>query len=103
QRQEPLPRLAGCGLTRVLGLTLQLHAVALREPLERRREVQSLGLHHELEDVAARLAAEAVVELLRRVDPERRRPLLVERAQPLQPVQARALELAARPDQPREV
>ena len=71
-------------VARVLGLALQRHAVALGQRLQRRAEVQPLRLHHELEDVAARAAAEAVVELLDRVDAERRRALLVERAQPLQ-------------------
>src|SRR5262249_49716519 len=66
-------------------------------------EVKPLGLHHELEDVAARLAAEAVVELLPRVDAERGRPFLVERAQALQPVHPRALELRARAHELREV
>ena len=56
--------------------------VAVGEQLERLAERQRLRLHHEREDVAARAAAEAVVELLDRVDAERRRALVVERAQP---------------------
>ena len=84
--QQPLARARRSRrVPRVLGLALQRHAVALGQRLERLAEVEPLGLHHELEDVAARAAAEAVVELLDRVDPERRRALVVERAQPLQP------------------
>ena len=61
-------RAAPLGLARVLRLALELDAGALGERLERGREVEPLGLHHELEHVAARAAAEAVVELLDRVD-----------------------------------
>ena len=70
------------GGLRVLRLALELHAGAVGERLQRGAEVEPLGLHHELEDVAALAAAEAVVELLDRVDAERRRALVVERAQP---------------------
>ena len=84
-------------------LALELDPAAVGERLQRTREVEPLGLHHEREDVAARAAAEAVVELLDRVDPERRRPLVVERAQPGQPSRARAPQLRAGADQLLEV
>ena len=61
-------------------LDLDRDAEPLREPLDRADEVEVLGLAHERDDVAALPAAEAVVELLDRVDGERRRLLLVERA-----------------------
>jgi hypothetical protein len=82
QIEEPLLAPTAGGSPRILLLGLELDARPLGERLQRRLEVQPLGLHHELEDVAALAAAEAVVELLDRVDAERRRPLVVERAQP---------------------
>jgi hypothetical protein len=103
EREQPLARLAARRLVRVLGLALQRYPVALGQPLERAREVEPLGLHHEPEDVAARRAAEAVVELLDRIDAERGRALLVERAQPMQPADAGALELRAGADELDEV
>ena len=71
------------GLARILGLALQLDPAAIGQQLERRLEVHALGLLHEREHVPLGLAAEAVVDLLHRVDPERGRALVVERAQPL--------------------
>src|SRR5581483_7719683 len=61
-------------------LVLDRNAEALCEPLDRTREVEPLRLAHEGDQVAALVAAEAVVEAHRRVDGEARRPLLVEGA-----------------------
>ncbi len=77
------PRLLG---PRVLALALDLHAVALAERLDRLRKAQPLLLLHEAEHVPPGLAPEAVIELLPRIHRERRRALLVERAQPREPV-----------------
>ncbi len=67
------------GLRRCL-FVRERNAVALREPLDRAGEVEPLGLLHERDEVALHLAAEAVEELVHRVDGEARRPLLVEGA-----------------------
>ncbi len=61
-------------------LHLDRDAETLGEPLDGADEVQALGLAYERDDVASLPAAEAVVELLDRVDRERRSLLLVERA-----------------------
>ena len=82
QRVETLPALAPRRRRRVLGLGLELDAESVRQRLEGTGEVEPLGFHHEVEGVARRLATEAVVELLVGVDPEGRRALVVERAQP---------------------
>jgi len=103
QGEQPLAPAAALGVARVLGLALELDPRARGQRLQGAREVEPLRLHDELEDVAARAAAEAVVDLFRRVDPERRRPLVVERAQPLEPRHARPPELRARADELREV
>ena len=66
---------------RVLLLALQLDPVAVGEQLHRLGEAEPLLLLDELDHVAADPAAEAVVELLLRLDRERRRALLVERAE----------------------
>ena len=95
--------LAPLGLPRVLLLALQLDPVALGQQLQRAAEVHALGLLHEREQIARGLAAEAVVDLLRRVDAERRRALVVERAQPLVARRPRAAQLGARGDQLDEV
>ena len=100
QALSPLPTLR---LARVLPLALQLHAIALGEQLERPFEVDALGLLHEREHIARRLAAEAVVDLLRGVDAERGRSLLVERAQPLVPRRAGAPQLCPRADELDEI
>src|SRR4051812_2339375 len=99
QLEQPLALRAPRRLLRVLGLDLQLDAVAVREELHRLREAHPLGLLHEREAVAALPAAEAVIELVGGVDPERRGPLVVERAQALVAVRSGALELGSRPDQ----
>ena len=80
ERLEALAALTALRRLRVLVLGLELDSKAVGERLERSREVEPLGLHHEREHVARGLAAEAVVDLLDRVDAERRGPLVVERA-----------------------
>ena len=60
----------------------ELDAGPAGQALDRLGEVEVLDLPHEGDDVALRLAAEAVVEALLGVDRERRRLLGVERAQP---------------------
>ncbi len=80
QAQEP----ALFGTAALVGgrrlLVLEPDAVAVGQRLDRRGEVEVLGLAHERDVVAAPLAAEAVVDLLHRVDRERGRALVVERA-----------------------
>src|ERR1041385_1188920 len=61
----------------------QLDADAPGHVLDRLGEGEALGQREELEDVAARAAAEAVEESLGAVDGERRRLLAVERAESL--------------------
>ena len=78
---EPAPLLAPRLRPRVLSLALQLDPVAVGEQLDRLGEAEPLLLLDELDRVAADPAAEAVVELLLGVDRERRRALLVERAE----------------------
>ena len=68
------------------------------EELDRAREVERLGLLYEADRVTALAAAEAVVELLLDVDRERRRALVMERAQPDHPA-AGTPQLGASPDQ----
>ena len=84
QLDQPLA-LAPALVVAPAGVVLQLDSVAVGELLDGVAEVEALLLLQEREDVAARLAAEAVVELLDRVDRERRRALVVERAQPEPP------------------
>jgi hypothetical protein len=103
QREQARLAVAPLGRPRVLRLGLELDPRPLGERLERGLEVEPLGLHHELEDVAALAAAEAVVELLDRVDAERRRPLVVERAQPRVAPLAGLAQLGARADELDEV
>ena len=82
QREQALAAAAlGVALGRRL-LVLQRHPEALGQELDRLREVELLGLADEADHVAARPAAEAVVELVGRVHGEARRPLVVERAEP---------------------
>ncbi len=70
QLEQALAALALLGGLRILVLKLQSHLVAVGEQLERTLEVDALGLHDERERVARGLAAEAVVDLLDRVDAE---------------------------------
>ena len=77
---EPVAALARLLLLRRGLLVLERDAEPLRQPLDRAGEVEVLGLADERDHVAALAAAEAVVELVGRVDREARRPLLVERA-----------------------
>jgi hypothetical protein len=78
QPAAPAARLLGL---RILGVALDLDAVALGERLDRIGERESLLLLDEADRVAPRLAAEAVVEALRRLDRERGRALVVEGAE----------------------
>jgi hypothetical protein len=78
-------------------LVLDRHTEALREPFHCLGEVELLGLANEGDDVAALAAAEAVVELLLRVDGKARRPLFVERT-PADVTRARLPQLRARGD-----
>src|SRR5256886_16180600 len=75
-------------------LILERNVEPLREPLNRSDEVDALGLLDERDRVAAALAAEAVVGAFLGTDGERRRPLVVERAEP---GEARARSLQLRP------
>src|SRR5204863_3177637 len=96
QLVEPLAQLPPLGRTRSLLLALQLDAVAVGEVLQRTDEVQALGLLYEGEHVAARPAAEAVVDLLDGIGAEGWRALLMEGAQPLEAVRAGPPQLGAR-------
>ena len=102
QGDEPLTSLAGGVLGRRALLVLDRHAEPLAEPLDRAREVEPLRLSHERDQVALRAAAEAVVELVDRVDRERRRALVVERAAS-GVAAARLAQLCARRDDVDEV
>ena len=83
QLLEPLAALAlPGGLGRDL-LVLDLDVEPLREELDRADEVDLLELLDERDRIAALAAAEALERPARRRDDEARRPLLVERAQPL--------------------
>jgi len=96
QLEQALLPPAGLGGTRVLLLALERHAVAVGEELDRANELEPLGLHREVEGVTGRLAAEAVVDLPRRLDAERRRAFLVKRAAPDVGVAAGPAQLGAR-------
>jgi hypothetical protein len=76
-------------------LVLDPDAEALRQPFHGADEVDALRFADEGDHVTAAAAAEAVVELLERVDREARRPLLVERAAPREPLARRAPERSA--------
>ena len=62
------------------------------EALDRLREGDALGVHHEAEDVAVLAGREVVIKTLLVVDEERGRALLVEGREPL-PLASRLLEL----------
>src|SRR2546421_615495 len=81
-RSHALAALAAGSSCRILGFGLELDPKAVGERLERAREVQPLGLHHEVERVPRGLAAEAVIEPVVRADVKRGRALIVEWAQP---------------------
>ncbi len=78
QLLQPAPLLASGLRPRVLLLALDLDPVAVGEQLDRLGEAHPLLLLDELDHVAADPAAEAVVELLLRLDRERGRALVVE-------------------------
>ena len=79
-------------------LVLELHPEPVGQPLDRADEVEALGLAHEGDHVALRAAAEAVVELVDRVDREAGRALVVERAAARVPGAALAQSGALRDD-----
>ena len=79
---EPVAPLARLLLLRRRLLVLERDAEPFGQPLDRAGEVEVLGLADERDHVAALAAAEAVVELVGRVDREARRPLLVEGTAP---------------------
>ena len=83
---------AGLARLRDALLRLELDPGFFRESAQRLDERLALDPHHEIEHRAARAAPEAFEELLLRVDVERRRLLVVERAAGLQ-VAACPLEL----------
>ena len=64
-------------------LVLDLHAEALRKLLDRADEVERVELRDERDRVAALAASEALVRAACRRHREARRPLLMERAEPL--------------------
>ena len=87
------------GRARILLLELQAHAVAVGEVLHRADELETLGVHDEVEGVAGGLAAEAVIDLARGADTERWRALVVEGTQPDVGVGTRAAQLRPRAHQ----
>src|SRR5919106_5839744 len=95
--EQPLASVARALGVRGRLLVLERDAEAVGQPLDRAREVDALRLLDERDQVAALPAAEAVEELVRGVDREARRPLLVERAAP-GPAGARLAELRSRAD-----
>src|SRR6202041_3783969 len=72
-------QVGGAGVTRPQGFARHLEARALREVRHGVEELHLLVLHEKADRGAMRAAAEAVVELLVRTDPEGRRLLVVER------------------------
>ena len=103
QRVQPFAALAAGGRARILVLGLELDAEAIGERFQRALEVQALGLLDEVERITGLLAAEAVVVLLVGPDVERRRSLVVKRAQAEVAVDARAPQLRARRDERQHV
>src|SRR5204862_353040 len=95
QREEALPPTASGVLLRGRLLVLERHAIALGQPLDRLSEVELLGLAHEGDQVAALGAAEAVEELVGRIDGEARRLFVVEGTE-AGVARARAAQLRAR-------
>ncbi len=85
----------------VFGLELDPEAVGQR--LHRGAEVQTLGLHHEVEGIAAGLTAEAVVVLLIRAHVEGATALVMERAQAEVAVDPGPAQLDPRSDQGQHV
>jgi hypothetical protein len=78
QREQPLTAASSRVLLRRGLVVLERHAKTFGEPLDGLREVELLGLTHERDHVAALAAAEAVEELVRRVDREARCLFVVE-------------------------
>ena len=97
-RHELVERLIGAARACVrAALVRHLEPQARGELLDRLGEGHVIVLHEEAEHGAVRAAAEAVIELLVRAHPERRRLLVVERAAGLE-LAARLLQLHARAD-----
>ena len=103
QLEEAVAAPAAIGLARVLLGALQRDVVAVGEILDRADEVSALGLLDEGDRVALRLAAEAVVQLVRWLDAERRRALVMKRAAPGVGVRADTAQLGARADEVQHV
>ena len=80
QALDALLALDLAGLGRRQLLVFDRYAIALGKALNCLGKVAGLEFHHELEDIATDAAAEAVVELLCRLDRETRGLLIVERA-----------------------
>jgi hypothetical protein len=99
QLVEPPLAFAALGVARVLLLELELDPVPVGEQLDRRLEVDALGLHDEVDRRAALVAAEAEEDLLGGVDAERRRPLVVERAERHEARRTGPPDLGARADE----
>ena len=82
QLHQQRPQLRGlCFFRRARAPLRQRHPDLVGHRPQRLREGEFVDLHHKLEDVAAHAAAEAVVELLDRMDGKRGGLLRVERAQ----------------------
>src|SRR5581483_7412026 len=99
QAMQPLAPCASRSRLGVLLLGLELDSEAIGERLERPLEVQSFGLHHERERIAGGLAAKAVVVLLVGANMERRRALVVERAEPEEAVDPGPAQFGPRRDE----
>ena len=93
QLQQRAPRFVLPIVFAALGTALFDHRNprARRQFLHRRRKIEVLVIHHEAENAPARAAAEAMKRLPLRTDRERRRLLLVKRAERLE-IRARALQ-----------
>ena len=77
---EPVSATALCVLLWRRFLVFELDVETVGEPFDRACKVELLGLAHERDQIALGAASEAVVELVRSIDGEARRTLLVERA-----------------------
>ena len=99
---QPRPSLALLLDPRILLLPLHLHPEPLGERLDRLAERKPLLLLEEREHIPLLAAAEAVIELLLRIHRERRRALIMEGAQPLEPL-PRPLQLRIRRQHLRDI
>ena len=96
QRAEPVGLALSLHLLR--GSLAELDAGLARQFLQGAAEIHPLVFHHEVEDIAASVASEAVPALVVREDVERRRLLGVEGTEALE-VSAGLLELNIAPDE----